>query len=728
MVGRVLLYTTLTGDLVHRGHIQLLQKIRVWGIAISLASQACSPLQNQDGEGLVGELLFSEKNRLKSFVQRCVGDRGYFAKCLDRCQLLAGDKKLVSSFQDDGGDSPLRRFSGWRFLKESVWSSEDNLLLLVKIVKHFQIRGEREQQQQQQPPRSPSLEELVDEDNNNNKHRSPAPGLRLVVGVTGDARASVRKRVPVIPFRDRAEVFRNLWLVDEVHEDVGRSKSDIYHDFLRFDAVFIGNDYKHDPEYRNIFSEAGLEPECVRPPVVFLERFAGTSTTVALQTWQKKYFFGVGGKVNLRVMAQGVAGTVFCVGDSVVLKTVKLGSCEKRCQGSFSDRQMRSVASRFAPVPWKSSSATAPVAPPDAGQPAVPCNEENFPQNYFGDVYGLGHRKGFFPRNWKFLKNAPPGQNSACGEVPCVAGYNGLREVFANLYLSKHEPEIVSARNVVCDDVLPVGAGLLQATPVVPEVPGPPELGPKGKLERACRRANLDRSQNASTVYTLVQENAGPTFERVVLDLHQTYSEIVEKATWLAVTTDATTSAAASLPRGEGEAEYLEVSAEQVFSCYRNLLLAVQQCIGKLQVHGFLHGDLHEGNICVPDWNLPRGSLRTKTSSRVARLRNVAAMAGDPGPRNENLPRVVLLDFGWCSHRSLFFSSPPSPAQEDEADFVVAALKHNFDWLHLVGSLSNSALEEVRFFHEEASAGNRLTKKNSLDIGALKDFAEQYIL
>lgn len=105
--------------------------------------------------------------------------------------------------------------------------------------------------------------------------RARAECDHLVVGVTTDEVVRQRKRKsPVIPFHERVEIVSAIRYVDEVvaQEDMDKFRA---WERLRFQRVFVGNDWKGTPawqEYERQFTSVGVE-------VVYFPYTDGTSST-----------------------------------------------------------------------------------------------------------------------------------------------------------------------------------------------------------------------------------------------------------------------------------------------------------------------------------------------------------------------------------------------------------------------------------------------------------------
>lgn len=97
----------------------------------------------------------------------------------------------------------------------------------------------------------------------------------LIVGVNSDELVqSYKNKLPVIPQEERAEIVRNIKAVDECVIVSTLDKAEILQDF-RFDAVFIGDDWKGHPRWEQ--TEEELKQYHV--DVVYLPHTDGISST-----------------------------------------------------------------------------------------------------------------------------------------------------------------------------------------------------------------------------------------------------------------------------------------------------------------------------------------------------------------------------------------------------------------------------------------------------------------
>lgn len=97
----------------------------------------------------------------------------------------------------------------------------------------------------------------------------------LIVGVTTDELAfKLKKRHPVIPFQERAEIVNNIKFVDKVVPETSTDKIEAWKE-LKFNVTFKGDDWKGTEKWNNLeneFSKLGVE-------VVYFEYTKHTSST-----------------------------------------------------------------------------------------------------------------------------------------------------------------------------------------------------------------------------------------------------------------------------------------------------------------------------------------------------------------------------------------------------------------------------------------------------------------
>lgn len=98
---------------------------------------------------------------------------------------------------------------------------------------------------------------------------------KLIVGVNSDALVQqYKKKTPVIPENNRAEIVKALQCVDEVIICDTLKKTTAW-DQLHFDAIFIGDDWKGNARWKQ--TEEDLKP--LGAEVVYLEHTDGISSS-----------------------------------------------------------------------------------------------------------------------------------------------------------------------------------------------------------------------------------------------------------------------------------------------------------------------------------------------------------------------------------------------------------------------------------------------------------------
>ena len=105
----------------------------------------------------------------------------------------------------------------------------------------------------------------------------------LIVGITNDELAlSVKKRKPVIPFQERMEIVESIKFVDEVVPQTNYDKVEAWNN-LRFDLMFVGDDWKGTDKWRKIekdFNLRGVE-------IIYFPYTSHTSSTVLRRVLDK---------------------------------------------------------------------------------------------------------------------------------------------------------------------------------------------------------------------------------------------------------------------------------------------------------------------------------------------------------------------------------------------------------------------------------------------------------
>jgi|LFRM01.1.fsa_nt_gb glycerol-3-phosphate cytidylyltransferase len=98
----------------------------------------------------------------------------------------------------------------------------------------------------------------------------------LIVGVSTDELVQeYKKKKPVIPYEERRQIVESLKYVDEVIPQVNRNKMDAYQK-LKFDVMFVGDDWKGDPLFEAVEKELNLHGSTV----IYLPYTKNTSSTL----------------------------------------------------------------------------------------------------------------------------------------------------------------------------------------------------------------------------------------------------------------------------------------------------------------------------------------------------------------------------------------------------------------------------------------------------------------
>lgn len=97
----------------------------------------------------------------------------------------------------------------------------------------------------------------------------------LIVGVSTDELVvSYKNKSPIIPYAERVEIVKACRYVDEVVPQTNRDKIAAYRKY-RFDAMFVGDDWKSDP----MFIEVEKSLKNCSSTVVFFPYTGNTSST-----------------------------------------------------------------------------------------------------------------------------------------------------------------------------------------------------------------------------------------------------------------------------------------------------------------------------------------------------------------------------------------------------------------------------------------------------------------
>ncbi len=98
---------------------------------------------------------------------------------------------------------------------------------------------------------------------------------KLIVGITTDELVGYKNKKAVIPFHERMEIVRNIRFVDAVIPQENMDKLAM-HDKLKFDIMFVGDDWFATPKWQKIdeeFAKRGVR-------IVYFPYTQGTSSTL----------------------------------------------------------------------------------------------------------------------------------------------------------------------------------------------------------------------------------------------------------------------------------------------------------------------------------------------------------------------------------------------------------------------------------------------------------------
>ena len=102
---------------------------------------------------------------------------------------------------------------------------------------------------------------------------------QLIVGVTTDELVAYKNKKSVIPFQERLEIVRSIKYVDAAISQPDMDKFKAW-EKLKFDVLFVGDDWFKDPKWEEIeskFKEVGVR-------VVYFPYTKGTSSTLINKT------------------------------------------------------------------------------------------------------------------------------------------------------------------------------------------------------------------------------------------------------------------------------------------------------------------------------------------------------------------------------------------------------------------------------------------------------------
>ena len=102
---------------------------------------------------------------------------------------------------------------------------------------------------------------------------------QLMVGVTTDELVSYKNKKAVIPFLERLEIVRNIKCVDVAISQPDMNKFKAW-EKLKFDILFVGDDWFNDPKWQEIESKF----KKVDVKVVYFPYTKGTSSKLINKT------------------------------------------------------------------------------------------------------------------------------------------------------------------------------------------------------------------------------------------------------------------------------------------------------------------------------------------------------------------------------------------------------------------------------------------------------------
>ena len=137
----------------------------------------------------------------------------------------------------------------------------------------------------------------------------------LIVGLTTDELALRHKRPTIMSFGQRRIILENCKWVSHVVEHHGESKIKAF-EKLRFDKLFIGDDYFGSPEYDDLVN---MYPEV---QLVTIPRTSTVSTTQLLEELNIRMW------KEMKIMYIGVGSSVIRRLDHLVIKSIPLGWSE----------------------------------------------------------------------------------------------------------------------------------------------------------------------------------------------------------------------------------------------------------------------------------------------------------------------------------------------------------------------------------------------------------------
>ncbi len=138
----------------------------------------------------------------------------------------------------------------------------------------------------------------------------------LIVGITSDRLCRLQKRIPIMSQAQRMAILDNCRWVDATVLHDGQSKQTA-HDMLRFDVLFIGDDYYGASEYKDFHAT----------PVIYFPRGQSSSTSEIVRRMEQQFLD------NLKPLAMGVTAPLLAYkspDNHIVMKPIHVGFTESK--------------------------------------------------------------------------------------------------------------------------------------------------------------------------------------------------------------------------------------------------------------------------------------------------------------------------------------------------------------------------------------------------------------
>lgn len=107
---------------------------------------------------------------------------------------------------------------------------------------------------------------------------------KLIVGVsTNELVERYKNKIPVIPFKERLEIIRNIKYVDAAIAQENRDKFSAW-EKLKFDIMFVGDDWYKTKKWQQLeqqFNEVGVR-------IIYIPYTKGTSSTLINEILNKQ--------------------------------------------------------------------------------------------------------------------------------------------------------------------------------------------------------------------------------------------------------------------------------------------------------------------------------------------------------------------------------------------------------------------------------------------------------